>query len=270
MVLTEAFYYLPKFCLAAIVIASVKNLIAWREAIHLYHMRKADFALWVIAFLGTLFLGIELGIGLAVVISLIIVIHETVRPQISVLWRLPHTHVYASIKTTTHGSFVPGILVVRIGNSVYFANSGYIEDLLLKYVEQYSEHDPVHYIVVSLASCTSVDSQGIETLGKICKDFSRKNIKVCFASVGNRVWPVADHSGLVKQVGVEWFHDSCHDAVQHCLAFDNSHIDGQKHHTENIETKQEPLTVGPLAQQESLVSIKMSNLGGHADGENGV
>merc|ERR1712142_1137272 len=61
MALTELFYYLPKFCLAAIVIASVRNLIAWREAVHLYHMKKTDFVLWLFAFIGTLFLGIELG-----------------------------------------------------------------------------------------------------------------------------------------------------------------------------------------------------------------
>ena len=69
---------------------------AYNEAMHLYRVKKSDCVYWVAAFIGTLFLGIQLGIGLAVVLSLIGVIHETVRPQIVVLWRLAHTHVYAS------------------------------------------------------------------------------------------------------------------------------------------------------------------------------
>eukprot|EP00494_Astrolonche_serrata_P025163 UN25424 len=259
MVLTPLFYYLPKFALAAIVINSVRKLVAYDEAYHLWQFKKSDCALWFISFLGTLFLGIELGIGIAVLISLIIIIHETVRPQMSVLWRLPHTHVYSSIKTTTHGSFVPGVMVVRIGCSVYFANSGYIEDLLFKYVDDYSEFDEPHYVVISLASCTSFDSQAIETFEKIYKDFRKRKIRVCFASVGNRVWPVFDKSGLIQLVGLEWFHESCHDAVQHCLAYDNSHIDTDEHHQDNIETQNKPLTHGPLSQKESLVEMQMSD-----------
>jgi len=258
ILLTPLFYYLPKFALAAIVINSVRNLVAWREAIHLFHVRKMDCTLWFIAFLGTLFLGIELGIGIAVIISLIMIIHETVRPQVSVLWRLPHTHVYASIKTTTHGSFVPGVLVVRVGNSVYFANCGYIEDLIFKYYEDYRSHDPLHYVVISLASCTSFDSSAIETFQKIHRDFARLKVRVCFASVGNRVWPVFDKSGLTDKVGIEWFHESCHDAVQHCLAYDNSHIDEEMHLNDNIETKKEALTVGSIAKKESLVGLLLS------------
>merc|ERR1719189_1673314 len=37
MVLTPLFYYLPKFALAAIVINSVRKLVAYKEAIHLFH-----------------------------------------------------------------------------------------------------------------------------------------------------------------------------------------------------------------------------------------
>ena len=39
---TEAFYFLPKFALAAIVISSVVNLIDYKEAIHLWKVKKQD------------------------------------------------------------------------------------------------------------------------------------------------------------------------------------------------------------------------------------
>eukprot|EP00967_Tisochrysis_lutea_P030499 scaffold35837_cov30-Tisochrysis_lutea.AAC.4 len=57
--LTRFFYFLPLFCLAAIVIASVTNLVDIAEARYLWNVKKSDFALWMVAFLGTLFLGVQ-------------------------------------------------------------------------------------------------------------------------------------------------------------------------------------------------------------------
>lgn len=52
----------------------------------------------VTAFLGTLFLGVLMGILVAVGLSLIIVIYESARPQITILWRIPGTSIYRNMK----------------------------------------------------------------------------------------------------------------------------------------------------------------------------
>ena len=78
--------------------------------------------LWFVAFFGTLFLGVQIGLMLAVGVSLALVIVESIRPQMSVLWRLPGTPIYRNIKQESAGQFVPGVVVLRIGASMYFAN----------------------------------------------------------------------------------------------------------------------------------------------------
>ena len=101
---------LPKFVLASIVISSVVNLVAIGEAKHLWKVRKQDFFLWVLAFLGTLFLGVLNGLAVAVGASLIIVLYESVRPQIAVLWKLPGTAIYRNVKQgESPGQFVQGV-----------------------------------------------------------------------------------------------------------------------------------------------------------------
>ena len=65
-VLTPVFEWLPKYALAAIVISSVTNLVDYNEAIHLWRVKKQDCLLWAVAFLGTLFLGVQNGLLLAV------------------------------------------------------------------------------------------------------------------------------------------------------------------------------------------------------------
>eukprot|EP00492_Amphilonche_elongata_P003828 TRINITY_DN41_c0_g1_i7.p1 TRINITY_DN41_c0_g1~~TRINITY_DN41_c0_g1_i7.p1 ORF type:complete len:546 (+),score=67.52 TRINITY_DN41_c0_g1_i7:746-2383(+) len=176
--LTPVIYYLPKFALAAIVINSVRGLVSFDEFWHLWKVKKNDAAIWALAFLGTLFLGITYGIGVAVLISVALVLRRTVRPQLTVLWRLPHTHVFADIKLTTTGILTPGVLCTRIGNMMYFANCAAIKDELKHLVHQYSQVDPVKYVVLSLSPVYSVDSSAIHVLKDLIEDLHLEGTEV--------------------------------------------------------------------------------------------
>lgn len=76
----------------------------------------------------------------------------------------------------------------------------------------------------------------------LIKDFHQEDIKVCFSNVGNRVWRTLQLAGTVELLGEEWFHETCHDAVNHCLAFDDSHIDDELHFGEDTERTGAALT----------------------------
>ena len=123
VLLTPLFYFLPKYALAAIVISSVTNLVDYNEARHLWKVKKTDCLLWFVAFLGTLFLGVQVGLLLAIGVSLALVIVESVRPQMTVLWRLPNTPIWRNIKQESAGNFVPGVMVVRVGSSMCAART---------------------------------------------------------------------------------------------------------------------------------------------------
>ena len=84
--------------LASIVISGVISLVDYEEAIYLWKVHKFDFSNWMFAFLGTLFLGVELGLGIAVGLSLMLVVFESAYPHTAVLGRLPGTTEYRNIK----------------------------------------------------------------------------------------------------------------------------------------------------------------------------
>ncbi len=88
----------PLAVLGSIVISGVISLVDYPEAIYLWKVYKFDFAVWMLAFFGTLFLGAELGLAMAVGISLLLVIFESAYPHAAVLGRLEGTHVYRNIK----------------------------------------------------------------------------------------------------------------------------------------------------------------------------
>jgi len=217
LVLTPAFYYLPKFALAAIAMNSVIPLIAFREAKKLYSVKRNDFVLWIIAFLGTLFLGVLMGIYVAVAVSLLIVISESVRPQIAVLWRIPGTTMYRSMKQESSGTFVPNVLLCRIGCSMYFANASFIKDTLLAYISELRDLNPTEYVVLEMTPVMSIDSTAVHLIRDFVHDFRKRGIQVGFAMVGNRVDKTMRKSKLRQFMGEHWFFPTVNDAVHYCL-----------------------------------------------------
>jgi len=217
MFLTELFYYLPKFVLAAIVLNSVYPLVAIKEAKRLMHVKRKDFLLWVVAFLGTLFLGVLLGILVAVSLSLIIVIYESARPQITILWRIPGTTIYRNVKQENNGTFVPNVFICRIGSSLYFANASFVKDMLLTYVTDLEEVNPTEYLVVEMTPVISIDSTACHVLKDIVSDFRSRGIEVAFAMVGNRVDKTMRKAKLKQFIGDKWFFANVNEAVQFCL-----------------------------------------------------
>jgi len=239
---------LPKFALAAIVIASVTNLVDYKEAIHLWKVKKQDCFLWCIAFAGTLFLGVQIGLMMAIGVSLALVIIESVRPQMSVLWRLPNTPIYRNIKQESTGHFIPGVMIIRIGASMYFANVAFIRDYISKMIAEFSEaadtgpgrvftsaaegkhasnasgmqaatpaSEQIQYIVIEMTPVTSIDSTALHMLEDMHRDLKERGIRIAFSTIGNRVEDALERAGLIDKIGTQWVHPSVHSAVQHCI-----------------------------------------------------
>jgi sulfate transporter 4 len=216
--LTPLFKMLPKFCLAAIVISSVVNLFAWREAMHLWKVKKSDFILWMTAFLGTLFLGVMIGLGTAIMLSISIVIYEAVFPQIGILWNIAGTKYFRNIKQPEMGVFIPGILVLRLGGSLYFANVTYVRDQIFEHLEVFSKKiTSVKYIVLDMTPVTTIDSSSIHALQDMLIELAQRDIQLVFANCGNRIVRTMQFAGFQQHVGAEWFLPETHLAVKYCI-----------------------------------------------------
>lgn len=216
--LTPAFYYLPMFALAAVVINSVMSLIAYDVAIGLWKVKRWDFVLWLVAFIGTLFIGPLEGIGIAVAMSICVVIYESVRPQLTVLWRVPGTKIYRSIDQEARGEFIPHVLIVRLTASLYFANVSYVKEVLLKYIEDVSRADVVQYVILEMTSVHTIDSTAAHLIEDIVGDFRGRGIQTAFAMVGHRTMRTFERANLVSLIGDDMFYPSVDAAVKGCLS----------------------------------------------------
>jgi len=215
--LTPLFYYLPKFALAAIVVSSVSKLVAYDVAMNLYAAKKADFTMWMTAMVGTLCLGPRLGISLAALLSLLIIIYESVHPPLQVLWRVPGTNSYRNIQQAPDGVFMDGVFMVRIGGSLYFANVAYVEETLSTLIQDMQEICSVKYLVLDFTPVVSADYSAMEVLHSIVDDFRERGIQVAFSCMGTGLERRFRKFGLLNFLGKEWLFPTVHDAVLHCV-----------------------------------------------------
>ena len=221
--LTSLFEYLPRNALAAIVINSVIGLVDIDEAKFLWKVNKRDFVMFLVAFLGTMFLGIEFGIAVAVGLSLIFVIYGTAVPHTAVLGQLPNTNIYRAIKQYPAAKTDEGIVVFRFDAPIYFANVSLIKEKLQKYVLYSNQTHKagvdgglVRFVVLEMGPVGTVDSTAIHAMKELLREYTAKSIQLCFANPNADVLEILERSGIVEAVGQEWLFVRVAEAVKYC------------------------------------------------------
>jgi sulfate transporter 4 len=193
------------------------------EAIYLWKVHKFDCAVWMAAFLGTVFLGVEPGLAIAVGVSLLIVIYEAVYPHTSVLGRLPQTSLYRNVKQYPNLERYDGLVIVRLNSPIFFANAQSVRDKIRKYKRTSNEElakrnaGQVKYIILDLSPVTHIDTTALHVLDDMCKTQLRLGTQMCFCNPSISLMIKFIKSGLVDVVGRNCIFPAVTDAVHWCL-----------------------------------------------------
>ena len=222
LLLTFVFERLPLSVLAAIVISGVLGLFDHEEARYLYKVHKFDFCVWMTACLGTMIMGVEIGLAIAVGLSLLIVVYESAYPHTSVLGRLPGTSYYRSVKQYPDAECYDGIVIVRIDAPLYFANALNIREKIRKYrvaaeKEIEAHNGSVRYVILECSPVSHVDTSALHELENMNTNHLSRGQQLIFSNPNQKVMHRFRSSGLVEKVGSDHFFPCLHDAVSWCL-----------------------------------------------------
>ncbi|PHI20912.1 sodium-independent anion transporter [Lewinellaceae bacterium SD302] len=203
--LTSWFYYLPQAILASLIMVAVFKLIDVREAKRLWQIDRADFWLLFVTFIGTLFLGIQLGIGLGVVLSLIVHIYRSMRPHLAVLGRIPDTNVFRNIDRFGKGvEEIPGVLIIRFDGPLYFGNLSYFQQKIKSVIA--IRKDPVKTLILKAEGIHSIDSTALFDLEIFLQDLATEGIEIRFAGFIGPARDALQKSGLRDRIGDHQFY----------------------------------------------------------------
>ena len=146
-------------------------------------MNKVDFLVWMASFFGTLFLGAEMGLAIAIGFALLFVIYESAFPQIVELGRLQGTTVYRNMKQYPHAKRLPSVVILRVGAPIYFANCSYVRETFEYYLEKHERlGHQIMVVIMEMSPVSHVDATAMHVLKEMMEDFTEQR-KVKFNKV---------------------------------------------------------------------------------------
>ena len=208
--LTPLFYFLPNAVLAAIIIVAVAGLIDVKTLKHVWRYNKADAVSLLVTFLAVLAVGVETGILVGVVAALGLFIWRSSRPHMAIVGRVGDSETYRNIlrhqvKTCPH------VVAIRVDESLYFANTKYLEDTILQII---ADRPEVKHLVLIGIAINFIDASALETLESLIKELRDAGVELHLADIKGPVMDRLKAVGFGNYLGADHIYLSTHDAMK--------------------------------------------------------
>ncbi|WP_457944913.1 SulP family inorganic anion transporter [Vreelandella alkaliphila] len=179
MAFTGWLYYLPIATLAATITVSILTLVDIPMLRQTWRYSRSDFAAMAVTILLTLIEGIEAGIIGGVSLSIALFLYRTSRPHSALVGRVPDTEHFRN--TERHDvETVSNVALLRIDESLYFANARYLEDTVYNLVASYPE---LEHVVLICSAVNLIDASALESLDAINARLKDSDVKLHLSEV---------------------------------------------------------------------------------------
>ncbi|HEX5296153.1 MAG TPA: SulP family inorganic anion transporter [Streptosporangiaceae bacterium] len=217
VLLTGPLAYLPVAALAAVVFLIAVELVDVAGLRHILATRRHEFAVALLTTVAVVALGVEQGIVVAVVASIVDHLRHSYSPLNSVLVKSPEGH-WRATPVTPGARTEPGLAVYRFGTSLYYANAArFAADIIAL-----AGHDPatgpvtgavtdaeLRWLVIDWAAIGDVDYTASTVLVKVVERLHERHVRLVFSSVLGPVKRQLDRYGISA--------DACYDTPGEAL-----------------------------------------------------
>jgi MFS superfamily sulfate permease-like transporter len=158
-----------------------------------------EFVLALITAAAVIFLGVERGILLALVLSLLQHIRHTYQPPTAVILRDATEHW--RMEPVGPGKMIePGLVMFWFGADLYYANSNhFVEETRLLINESPL---PVKWLVIDAGAITAIDFSASRAVQDLHRELSRRGIVLALTRVNASLNADLEREGLRKVVGI--------------------------------------------------------------------
>nr|WP_319385240.1 sulfate permease [uncultured Roseibium sp.] len=170
--LTPLLAHLPQATLAATIIVAVLTLVDFGAVRRTFRYSKSDFSAMAATISVTLLFGVEPGVISGVALSIALHLYRSSRPHLAIVGIVPGSEHFRNVERHT---VVTGekVLTVRVDESLFFANSRFLEDRIYALVAERPEIDDV---ILMCSAINAIDASALESLEEI-------NNRLCDAGV---------------------------------------------------------------------------------------
>jgi SulP family sulfate permease len=215
VLLTGPLAYLPAAALAAVVFLIAAELVDIAGLRRILATRRHEFAVALLTTAAVVGLGVEQGIVLAIVASVVDHLRHSYSPLNSVLVKSPEGH-WRATPVTAGARTEPGLVVYRFGTSLYYANAA----RLAADVTAVAGHGPatgdrpLRWLVIDWTAIGDVDYTASTVLAKVVERLHQEHVRLVFTSV---LGPVRRQLGRYGISADAWY-DTPGEALEAFLA----------------------------------------------------
>ena len=210
--LTPLLYHLPQTTLAVIIVFAVLSLLRLEPVIVAWRVSPQDGLIAVITFLCTLVLAPQLHFGIAVGVSLtlILYLHRSMRPHVAYLSRHPDGPLVDAEANDL--ALDQHIALIRFDGRLSFGASSYFEHKILEAVTRLPE---LEFVVIDAGGINQIDATGEHTLRDTVANLRGAGIDIYFTRAKGRFVDVLERTGCLDYIGRDHFFDWNQHALDH-------------------------------------------------------
>jgi len=213
LVASGTFKYVPEAALSGVLIFIASRL--FRAEIMRQIYRKSDWEILVVAASAALvvFLPIQTGVTLSIVLSLLHSVYVIARPDVTELARIPGTTIWWAVPPDHPREYEPGILVIALSAPVYFVNASYLRARLMEAIS--AKEEPSRYVIIEAHGVSDIDFTGSEMLQKLISELRGRGVDLAIARMSSeRALATAQRTGLIEVLGEDHVFRSVEEAVR--------------------------------------------------------
>jgi MFS superfamily sulfate permease-like transporter len=208
--LTKPLALLPNAVLAAIVFHIGLKLVDYRGLAEIYRKTPSEFVLAAITGATVVLVGVQQGILLAVILSLLQHVRRSYQPHTATITRLENDRW--RMEPVTPGKMIePGLVMYWFGAELFYANVGRFAEDVRRLVD--NSPTPVRWLAVDGSAITGTDFSSGCALLELQQDLLKEGVTLVLVSLGWHHSGSLDRLGLVKAIGEDHIFRSRRDCV---------------------------------------------------------
>ncbi|XP_022155189.1 probable sulfate transporter 3.3 [Momordica charantia] len=182
--LMPLFQFTPNLVLAAIIVTAVVGLVDLPAAYAVWKVDKFDFLVMLCAFFGVILVSVQHGLAIAVGISIFKLIFQITRPKTVMLGNIPGTDIYRNLHHYKEAMRIQGFLILSIEAPINFANTTYLNERILRWIEDYEAEDHVkeasglQFLILELSAVSAIDTSGVLLFKDLRRALEKKGVEL--------------------------------------------------------------------------------------------
>ena len=197
VLLTGPLAYLPEAALAAVVFLIAAGLIDVTGMRRILATRRRESVIALLTAAAVVVLGVEYGLGLAVVASIVDHLRHSYSPLNSVLVKSPAGH-WRPIPVAPGARTEEGLVIYRFGTSLYFANAPKLVDDVMTLT---GHSGPVRWLVIDCTAIEDIDYTASVALARLAGQLQQRHVRLALSTVLGPVRQQLDRYGIGPALG---------------------------------------------------------------------